>query len=46
MMVTSTMTPSINAGAVRPIAVTVMKRWNVIPNVPTFGELGLKGFKS
>jgi tripartite-type tricarboxylate transporter receptor subunit TctC len=32
----------IEAGKVRPIAVTSEKRWGDLPDVPTFDELGVK----
>jgi tripartite-type tricarboxylate transporter receptor subunit TctC len=32
----------IEAGKVRPIAVTSEKRWGDLPNVPTLDELGVK----
>jgi tripartite-type tricarboxylate transporter receptor subunit TctC len=34
------------AGKVRPLAVTSLKRSNAFPDVPTFDELGFKGFES
>ncbi len=34
------------AGKVRPLAVTSLKRSNAFPEVPTFEELGYKGFES
>jgi tripartite-type tricarboxylate transporter receptor subunit TctC len=35
------------SGAVRPIAVTLAgERWNQFPDVPTFDELGLKGYEA
>ena len=34
------------AGKVRPLAVTSLKRSNAFPEVPTFDELGYKGFES
>ena len=34
------------AGKVRPIAVTSLNRSNAFPDVPTFDELGYKGFES
>jgi tripartite-type tricarboxylate transporter receptor subunit TctC len=36
--------PHINAGKVRPLAVTGLKRHPLLPDVPTFEELGYKGF--
>ena len=36
--------PHIKAGKVRPIAVTGLKRHPLLPDVPTFEELGFKGF--
>jgi tripartite-type tricarboxylate transporter receptor subunit TctC len=36
--------PHIKAGKMRPLAVTGMKRHPLIPDVPTFEELGFKGF--
>ena len=36
--------PHIRAGKVRPIAVTGLKRHPLLPDVPTFEELGFKGF--
>ena len=36
----------IKGGAVRPIAVTSLKRTPSLPDVPTFDELGLKGYES
>ena len=34
-------------GAVRPVAVTLTgERWNQFPDVPTFDELGLKGYEA
>lgn len=37
-------TPHIKAGKLRPIAVTGLKRHPLLPDVPTFEELGYKGF--
>jgi len=37
--------PHIKTGKVRPIAVTGLKRHPLIPDVPTFKELGLEGFE-
>jgi tripartite-type tricarboxylate transporter receptor subunit TctC len=37
--------PQIKAGKVRPLAVTTPKRSNEVPDVPTLGELGFKGFE-
>jgi tripartite-type tricarboxylate transporter receptor subunit TctC len=36
----------IKAGAVKPIAVSSLKRTPSLPDVPTFDELGLKGYES
>jgi len=36
--------PYINAGKVKPLAVTGAKRHPLLPNVPTFEEQGFKGF--
>jgi tripartite-type tricarboxylate transporter receptor subunit TctC len=36
--------PHIKAGKMRPLAVTGMKRHPLLPDVPTFEELGYKGF--
>ena len=36
--------PHIRAGKMRPLAVTGLKRHPLLPDVPTFEELGFKGF--
>ena len=36
--------PHIKAGKMRPLAVTGLKRHPLVPDVPTFEELGFKGF--
>jgi tripartite-type tricarboxylate transporter receptor subunit TctC len=36
--------PHIKAGKMRPLAVTGVKRHPLVPDVPTFEELGFKGF--
>lgn len=38
--------PLINGGRVRPIGVTTLKRTASAPDIPTFDEMGLKGFES
>ncbi len=38
--------PSIQAGRVRPIAVTSQKRLTILPDVPTMAESGIKDFES
>ena len=37
-------TPHIRAGKLKPIAVTGLKRHPLVPDLPTFEELGYKGF--
>lgn len=39
-------TPQINAGKVRPIAITSTKRWPTLPNVPTVAESGLPNYEA
>ncbi|HET7032329.1 MAG TPA: tripartite tricarboxylate transporter substrate binding protein [Casimicrobiaceae bacterium] len=36
--------PHIKAGKMRPLAITGLKRHPLVPEVPTFAELGYKGF--
>jgi tripartite-type tricarboxylate transporter receptor subunit TctC len=36
--------PQIKAGKMRPLAITGTKRHSLLPDVPTFDELGFKGF--
>ena len=36
--------PHIKAGKMRPVAVTGLKRHPLVPEVPTFAELGFKGY--
>lgn len=38
--------PSIQAGRVRPLAVTSQTRLTILPDVPTMAESGIKGFES
>ena len=38
--------PSIQAGRVRPLAVTSQKRLTILPDVPTMAESGIKDFES
>ena len=46
MMWLSTLTDHIQAGTLRPIAVSTMARWKMFPDTPTFDELGLKGYEA
>src|SRR5712692_10613613 len=46
MMWLSTLTDHIQAGTLRPIAVTTLERWKQFPGTPTFDELGLKGYEA
>jgi tripartite-type tricarboxylate transporter receptor subunit TctC len=46
MMWLSTLTDYIKAGTLRPIAVSTLERWKLFPDVPTFDELGLKGYEA
>jgi tripartite-type tricarboxylate transporter receptor subunit TctC len=38
--------PHIRAGNLRPLAVTSAERWPGLPDIPTFGEIGLAGAES
>ena len=38
--------PHIQSGAIRPIAVTTLKRTSALPEVPTIAELGFPGFEA
>ena len=46
MMWLSTLTDHIQAGTLRPIAVSTLARWKLFPDTPTFDELGLKGYEA
>src|SRR5207249_2360486 len=46
MMWLSTLTDHIQAGTLRPIAVSTMARWKMFPDTPTFDEVGLKGYEA
>jgi tripartite-type tricarboxylate transporter receptor subunit TctC len=46
MMWLSTLTDHIQAGTLRPIAVSTVARWKLFPDTPTFDELGLKGYEA
>jgi len=35
----------IQAGKIRPLAISTKKRFPVLPDIPTFDELGMKGFE-
>jgi tripartite-type tricarboxylate transporter receptor subunit TctC len=39
-----TSAPQIKAGKIIPLGVTTLERTSILPDVPTFDELGLKGF--
>jgi tripartite-type tricarboxylate transporter receptor subunit TctC len=40
------MVPLVQAGRLRPLAFTGLKRTSQLPNVPTVDELGVKGYES
>jgi tripartite-type tricarboxylate transporter receptor subunit TctC len=42
----STLVPYVNAGKLRPLAIAGRRREPLLPNVPTFGEAGLKDFRA
>jgi tripartite-type tricarboxylate transporter receptor subunit TctC len=46
MMWLSTLTDHIQAGTLRPLAVSTLERWRQFPDTPTFDELGLKGYEA
>lgn len=46
MMMTSSMGDPDKLKMLRPVAVTSLDRWNVMPDVPTLDELGLTGFEA
>ena len=46
MTVPTALTPLIQAGKVKPIAVTSLKRYSVMPEVPTVAESGLPKFEA
>src|SRR5256714_13799279 len=46
MMWLSTLTDHIQAGTLRPIAVSTPARWKMFPDTPTFDELGVKGYEA
>jgi tripartite-type tricarboxylate transporter receptor subunit TctC len=46
MMWLSTLTDQIEAGLLRPVAVSTLERWSRFPDTPTFDELGLKGYEA
>jgi tripartite-type tricarboxylate transporter receptor subunit TctC len=46
MMWLSTLTNYIKGGTLHPIAVTSLERWKLFPDVPTFDELGLRGYEA
>jgi tripartite-type tricarboxylate transporter receptor subunit TctC len=42
----SPLIPHIQSGAIRPIAITTLKRTAALPDVPTIAELGFPGFEA
>ena len=42
----SPLIPHIQSGAIRPIAITTLKRTEVLPDVPTIAESGFPGFEA
>src|SRR5262247_740268 len=42
----SPLLPHIQSGAIRPIAITTLKRTEVLPDVPTIAESGFPGFEA
>ncbi len=42
----SPLIPHIQSGAIRPVAITTLKRTTVLPEVPTVAELGFPGFEA
>jgi len=38
--------PHIQSGTIRPLAVTTLKRTQVLPEVPTIAESGFPGFEA
>ncbi len=42
----SPLLPHIQSGAIRPIAITTLKRTAVLPEIPTIAELGFPGFEA
>jgi tripartite-type tricarboxylate transporter receptor subunit TctC len=44
--VPTALTPLIQAGRVKPLAVTSLKRYSLMPNVPTVAESGLPNFEA
>ena len=46
MMFNDTSIPHIKSGKLKALAVTGLKRWAELPDVSTFGELGVKGYET
>ena len=42
----SPLLPHIQSGAIRPVAITTLKRTAVLPEIPTIAELGFPGFEA